>query len=146
MEYAREIEARRTGVYRATQEELRTLDDAERSGVATEEEVEAAFRTSARMKVEYSNRAIADLHKISADSRRSYGDRTAGAWASHSRRHRSDQHGPAQRTRGRTATWHARGAAHSLSVQSLLPCARRPGPNFAHQAHRTAAMARRRVR
>ena len=45
VEYAREIEARRTGVYRATQEELRTLDDAERSGVATEEEVEAAFRT-----------------------------------------------------------------------------------------------------
>jgi plasmid stabilization system protein ParE len=31
------------------------------------------------MKVEYSNRAIADLHKISADSRRSYGDRTAEA-------------------------------------------------------------------
>ena len=45
VEYAREIEARRTGVYRATQEELRILDDAERSGVATEEEVEAAFRT-----------------------------------------------------------------------------------------------------
>jgi hypothetical protein len=45
VEYAREIEARRTGVYRATQEELRILDDAEGSGVATEEEVEAAFRT-----------------------------------------------------------------------------------------------------
>jgi hypothetical protein len=45
VEYAREIEARRTGVYRATQEELHTLDDAERSGLATEEEVAAAFRT-----------------------------------------------------------------------------------------------------
>jgi len=44
-EYARAIEARRTGVYRATPEELRVLDEAERSGVATEEEVEAAFRT-----------------------------------------------------------------------------------------------------
>ena len=31
------------------------------------------------MKVEYSRRAVADLHKISADSRRSYGDRVAGA-------------------------------------------------------------------
>ncbi len=45
VEYAREIEARRTGLYRATQEELHTLDDAERSGLATEEEVEAAFLT-----------------------------------------------------------------------------------------------------
>jgi toxin ParE1/3/4 len=31
------------------------------------------------MKVEYSERAVADLHKISADSRRSYGDRVAEA-------------------------------------------------------------------
>jgi len=31
------------------------------------------------MKVEYSNRAVADLHKISADSRRSFGDRAAEA-------------------------------------------------------------------
>jgi toxin ParE1/3/4 len=31
------------------------------------------------MKVEYSRRAVADLHKISADSRRSYGDRVAEA-------------------------------------------------------------------
>jgi hypothetical protein len=44
-EYAREIEARRTGIYSATAEELRILDDAERSGTATAEEVEAAFRT-----------------------------------------------------------------------------------------------------
>ena len=43
-EYAREIEARRTGVYRATSEELLAIDEAERSGVATDEEVEAAFR------------------------------------------------------------------------------------------------------
>jgi len=33
------------GVYRATAEELEALDEAERSGVATEAEVEAAFRT-----------------------------------------------------------------------------------------------------
>ena len=44
-EYAREIEARRTGVYRATPAELAAIDEAERSGVATDEEVEAAFRT-----------------------------------------------------------------------------------------------------
>ena len=44
-EYAREIEARRTGVYRATTDELLAIDEAERSGVATDEEVEAAFRT-----------------------------------------------------------------------------------------------------
>jgi hypothetical protein len=31
-EAARDIEARRTGVYRATQDELRALDEAERSG------------------------------------------------------------------------------------------------------------------
>jgi hypothetical protein len=43
-EYAREIEARRTGVYRATPEELRALDEAEASGIAPEDEVEAAFR------------------------------------------------------------------------------------------------------
>ena len=43
-EIAREIEARRTGTYRATPEELRAIDEADRSGIATEEEVEAAFK------------------------------------------------------------------------------------------------------
>jgi hypothetical protein len=47
-EYAREIEARRTGVYHATPDELRAIDEADRSGVATDEEVEAAFRTFRR--------------------------------------------------------------------------------------------------
>jgi hypothetical protein len=47
-EIARKIEARRTGVYTATTDELRTLDDAERSGIATEDEVEAAFRSFRR--------------------------------------------------------------------------------------------------
>jgi hypothetical protein len=47
-EYAREIEARRTGVYRASPEELEVLNDAERGGVASQEEVEAAFRTFRR--------------------------------------------------------------------------------------------------
>jgi hypothetical protein len=47
-EYAREIAARRSGVYRATPEELQAIDEAERSGVATDEEVEAAFRTFRR--------------------------------------------------------------------------------------------------
>ena len=31
------------------------------------------------MRVEYSNRAVADLRKISADSRRAFGDRVAAA-------------------------------------------------------------------
>jgi hypothetical protein len=44
-ELACQIEARRTGIYRATPEELRTLDEAERSGIASDEEVEAAFRS-----------------------------------------------------------------------------------------------------
>jgi hypothetical protein len=44
-EVAREIEARRSGVYRASEEELRALDEAEGSGIATDEEVEAAFRS-----------------------------------------------------------------------------------------------------
>jgi hypothetical protein len=47
-EYAREIEARRTGVYRATPEELAAIDEAEGSGVATDGDVEAAFRTFRR--------------------------------------------------------------------------------------------------
>jgi hypothetical protein len=47
-ELAREIEARRTGVYNATADELRALDEAERSGIASEEEVEAAFRSFRR--------------------------------------------------------------------------------------------------
>jgi hypothetical protein len=47
-EIAREIEARRSGVYKATADELRTLDEAERSGIATDEEVEAAFRSFRR--------------------------------------------------------------------------------------------------
>jgi hypothetical protein len=40
--------ARRAGIYRATSEELREIDEAERSGVATNDEVEAAFRTFRR--------------------------------------------------------------------------------------------------
>jgi hypothetical protein len=48
-EYARDIEARRTGVYCATAEELLAIDEAERSGVASAEEVEAAFRTFRRV-------------------------------------------------------------------------------------------------
>jgi hypothetical protein len=44
MEIVREIEARRAGTYRATPDELRAIDEADRSGIATDEEVEAAFR------------------------------------------------------------------------------------------------------
>ena len=47
-QYAREIEARRTGIYSATREELQAIDEAEQSGVATDAEVEAAFRTFRR--------------------------------------------------------------------------------------------------
>ena len=36
-EYAREIEARRLGVYHASPEELLAIDEAERSGVASAE-------------------------------------------------------------------------------------------------------------
>jgi hypothetical protein len=46
-EYAREIAARRTGVYHATPEELRAIDEAlgqvARGELASKEEVEAAF-------------------------------------------------------------------------------------------------------
>ncbi|MEA2939441.1 MAG: hypothetical protein QOC56_2945 [Alphaproteobacteria bacterium] len=47
-EVARDIEARRTGVYRATAEELKSLDDADRSGIASEQDVEDAFRSFRR--------------------------------------------------------------------------------------------------
>ena len=43
-EYAREIAARRTGIYQATPAELQMVDEAERGPMATDEEVEAAFR------------------------------------------------------------------------------------------------------
>jgi hypothetical protein len=36
---AREIEALRTGSYHATPEELQAIDDADRSGIATDDEV-----------------------------------------------------------------------------------------------------------
>jgi hypothetical protein len=46
-EYAREIEARRTGRYHATPEELQAIDEAlgqvARGEVATKDEIEAAF-------------------------------------------------------------------------------------------------------
>ena len=45
---ARAIEARRTGVYRATPEELKALDEADHSGIASEQDVEAAFRSFRR--------------------------------------------------------------------------------------------------
>ena len=45
---ARDIEARRTGVYRATAGELKALDEADRSGIASEQDVEAAFRSFRR--------------------------------------------------------------------------------------------------
>jgi hypothetical protein len=46
---AREIDAQLAGrAYRATAEELAALDEAERSGVASEEEVEAAFKSFRR--------------------------------------------------------------------------------------------------
>ena len=44
-EVAREIEARRSGVYSASADELHALDEAERSGIASADEVEAAFRS-----------------------------------------------------------------------------------------------------
>ena len=47
-EVAREIEARRTGVYVLSDEERAAIEDAERSGLATEEEV-ATFWKRHRM-------------------------------------------------------------------------------------------------
>ena len=48
-EIALEIETElRSGVYHATPDELRALDEAENSGVASDEEAEAAFRTFRR--------------------------------------------------------------------------------------------------
>ena len=44
-ELARAIEARRTGAYRATPEELTALDEAEQSGIASDAEVEAVLRS-----------------------------------------------------------------------------------------------------
>ena len=43
-EIARDIAARRSGVYHATAEELKAIDEADASGVVSDE-LEAAFRT-----------------------------------------------------------------------------------------------------
>ncbi len=48
-EIALEIEAGfRGGVYHATTDELQAIDEADRSGVATQQQIEAAFRTFRR--------------------------------------------------------------------------------------------------
>jgi hypothetical protein len=44
-EYAEQIESRHAADYHATPEELAAIDEADRSGVAAEKEVEAAFKT-----------------------------------------------------------------------------------------------------
>ena len=45
---ARAIEERRRGEYHATEEEVRAIDEADASGVASDEEVKAAFKTFRR--------------------------------------------------------------------------------------------------
>ena len=47
-EFAELIESRRRDGYSATPEELQAIDDADRSGVASKQEVEAAFRAFRR--------------------------------------------------------------------------------------------------
>lgn len=47
-EIALEIEAGLGEVYRATPEELQALDEAEQSGIASDDEVEAAFKAFRR--------------------------------------------------------------------------------------------------
>lgn len=47
-EYAEAIESRHGGDYEATAEELEGIDDGDRTGVASEKEVAAAFRTFRR--------------------------------------------------------------------------------------------------
>jgi hypothetical protein len=48
VEAARDIEARRSGVYRASAEELDAIDAAEKSGIATPAEVAASFQALRR--------------------------------------------------------------------------------------------------
>jgi hypothetical protein len=43
-EFVRDAKARRSGVYRATADELEAIDEADGSGIATDAEVEAAFQ------------------------------------------------------------------------------------------------------
>jgi hypothetical protein len=47
-EVLEQIEIRHRGEYRATPEELQSLDEAERSGIASDHDVEAAFETFRR--------------------------------------------------------------------------------------------------
>jgi hypothetical protein len=43
-----QIEIRHRGEYHASEEELEALDEAERSGIASEQEIESAFQTFRR--------------------------------------------------------------------------------------------------
>jgi hypothetical protein len=45
LEFIRDVEAQHTGVYHATADELEAIDEADASGIATDAELEAAFRT-----------------------------------------------------------------------------------------------------
>jgi hypothetical protein len=47
-EYAKQIERRHRGEYPARAEELQAIDEADRSGLASDEEIEAAFETFRR--------------------------------------------------------------------------------------------------
>ena len=48
VEIAEAIESRHRGAYQAAPDELQAIDEADRSGIATQEEVEAAFRAFRR--------------------------------------------------------------------------------------------------
>jgi plasmid stabilization system protein ParE len=95
------------------------------------------------MKVEYSNRAVADLRKISADSRRAFGDRVAEALEARIRavvEHISRQPWIAPEVEQRPGLHVA--PLVRYPVQNFLSRFRRSSANSAHSTHFATAMDR----
>jgi plasmid stabilization system protein ParE len=95
------------------------------------------------MKVEYTNRAVADLRKISADSRRAFGDRVAEELEVRIQ----SVIDRISRDPLSTPEVEGRPGVHAVLLirypfKIFLPRARRSRADPAHQAHRTATMVR----
>jgi hypothetical protein len=71
-----QIEIRHSGEYHASREELQALDEAERSGMASQQQSKQPSKPSVD-EGRYTNQAVADLLKISADSRAAFGEAAA---------------------------------------------------------------------
>lgn len=95
------------------------------------------------MKVEFTNRAVGDLRRISIQSRKEFGAPVAAALELRIRNvveQIANAPESAPRAARRAAARHARASAGSLSVQNFLPNCWRYRQNPAYPAHGTTAV------